>query len=35
MAKYAPAYMTVYDGPDYALVDLEPSAATFEITVTA
>ena len=30
MAKYAPVYMSVYDGQDYALVDLELSAATFE-----
>lgn len=29
MAKYAPIYMTIYDGAEYALVDLALSAATF------
>lgn len=29
MAKFAPIYMSVYDGPDYSLDDLVLSAATF------
>ena len=29
MGKFAPVYMTVYDGPDFALDDLTLTAATF------